>query len=211
MQARIERLGRQRPAQFKTIWAEIGFCFSLLASMVMAVSSIPCPNLCRYSPLTNWVGIFCQRFQRDSTDSGNRSRHPCPVTDMASECVLVDHGGFFITLWPPRRHLRWLRRLHVRADLVFPLVSNRRLQPQLSHVDFLPRSTGPWTRCILTCRGHAARKYLSPRAKEKPRIQSLWRLFAHGLLYRYFLRWTERTVFTLGLVFLDRVDITVPD
>lgn len=36
MQARIERLGRQRPAKFKTIWTEIGFCFSLLASMVMA-------------------------------------------------------------------------------------------------------------------------------------------------------------------------------
>ena len=37
MQARIERLGRERPAKFKTVWTEIGFCFSLLASMVMAV------------------------------------------------------------------------------------------------------------------------------------------------------------------------------
>ena len=39
MQARIERLGRERPAKFKTVWTEIGFCFSLLASMVMAVSN----------------------------------------------------------------------------------------------------------------------------------------------------------------------------
>ena len=62
MQARVERLGRQRPAKFKTIWAEIGFCFSLLTSMVTAVRIIPCPNLCQYSPLTNWVGIFCQWF-----------------------------------------------------------------------------------------------------------------------------------------------------
>ena len=36
MQARIEQLGRQRPVKFETKWTEIGFCFSLLASMVMA-------------------------------------------------------------------------------------------------------------------------------------------------------------------------------
>lgn len=39
-QARIERLGRQRPVKFRTVWTEIGFCFSLLASMVMAVRSV---------------------------------------------------------------------------------------------------------------------------------------------------------------------------
>ncbi len=40
MQARVERLGRERPAIFKTLWREVGFCFSLLASMVMAVSAV---------------------------------------------------------------------------------------------------------------------------------------------------------------------------
>lgn len=43
MQARIERLGRVRPAKFKTVWTEIGFCFSLLASMVMAVRNLFAP------------------------------------------------------------------------------------------------------------------------------------------------------------------------
>lgn len=33
----VEALGRQRPPIFKTIWAELGFCFSLVASMLMAV------------------------------------------------------------------------------------------------------------------------------------------------------------------------------
>ena len=33
----IEALGRQRPAVFGTIWSELGFCFSLVASMLMAV------------------------------------------------------------------------------------------------------------------------------------------------------------------------------
>lgn len=37
-QARIERLGRERPAKFKSMWAEIFFCYSILASQFMAVS-----------------------------------------------------------------------------------------------------------------------------------------------------------------------------
>lgn len=37
-EARIERLGRQRPEQFKTLWAEIGFVFSIVMSQVMTVS-----------------------------------------------------------------------------------------------------------------------------------------------------------------------------
>jgi hypothetical protein len=40
-EAEIERLGRQRPDAFRTPVAEIGFCFSLLASMFMAVSALP--------------------------------------------------------------------------------------------------------------------------------------------------------------------------
>jgi hypothetical protein len=38
--ARIERLGRQRPEQFKTLWAEIGFVFSIVMSQVITVSLI---------------------------------------------------------------------------------------------------------------------------------------------------------------------------
>lgn len=34
----VEFLGRQRPAVFKSQWSELGFCFSLLGSMLMAVS-----------------------------------------------------------------------------------------------------------------------------------------------------------------------------
>jgi hypothetical protein len=37
-EARIERLGRQRPEKFKTLWAEIGFVFSIVMSQVMTVS-----------------------------------------------------------------------------------------------------------------------------------------------------------------------------
>ena len=39
-EADIERLGRQRPDAFRTLYAEVAFCFSLLASMFMAVSGL---------------------------------------------------------------------------------------------------------------------------------------------------------------------------
>ena len=38
-EARIERLGRERPGVFSTIWAEIGFIFSIAMSQILAVSS----------------------------------------------------------------------------------------------------------------------------------------------------------------------------
>lgn len=36
----LEKLGRQRPEAFRTAFAEIAFCFSLLASMFMAVREV---------------------------------------------------------------------------------------------------------------------------------------------------------------------------
>jgi hypothetical protein len=41
--ADVEKLGRQRPAVFATIWAELGFIAALLGSMLMAVSAPSCP------------------------------------------------------------------------------------------------------------------------------------------------------------------------
>lgn len=38
-QERIERLGRERPAQFKSNWSEFTFCYSIIASQFMAVST----------------------------------------------------------------------------------------------------------------------------------------------------------------------------
>ena len=38
--ARIERMGRERPAQFKSFAAELAFCYSVIASQFMSVSSV---------------------------------------------------------------------------------------------------------------------------------------------------------------------------
>lgn len=40
MEARIERLGRERPQQFKSLWAEVVFVFSISMSQVLSVSLI---------------------------------------------------------------------------------------------------------------------------------------------------------------------------
>lgn len=40
-EVRLERLGRARPSKFKTVWAEVAFCYSIVASVFMAVSP-PC-------------------------------------------------------------------------------------------------------------------------------------------------------------------------
>lgn len=43
LEARLERLGRQRPEVFASVWAEIGFVFSISMSQVLSV--IPSSNL----------------------------------------------------------------------------------------------------------------------------------------------------------------------
>lgn len=41
LEARIERLGRERPEQFKSFWAECVFVFSIAMSQVLSVSHAP--------------------------------------------------------------------------------------------------------------------------------------------------------------------------
>ena len=40
IESRLERLGRQRPEVFESLWAEIGFVFSISMSQVLSVSSV---------------------------------------------------------------------------------------------------------------------------------------------------------------------------
>ena len=43
---RVERLGRERPPQFRSLWAEVLFVYSILASQFMAVSTLSrCPGV----------------------------------------------------------------------------------------------------------------------------------------------------------------------
>ena len=126
MQARVERLGRERPAIFKTLWREVGFCFSLLASMVMAVSAVFFGQL---SIATDHcvTGILRQRFQRYSAYAGHLPRHPVSISDLAGKRLLIDDWRVPSSFWSTRRHLRWLCSLYVRPGLVLHLVLHWRL------------------------------------------------------------------------------------
>jgi hypothetical protein len=42
-EARLDRLGRQRPEAFGSLWAEIGFVFSISMSQVLSVSHVVSP------------------------------------------------------------------------------------------------------------------------------------------------------------------------
>ena len=44
-EARLERLGRERPKIFKTAWAEIAFAYSIVASMMMSVCYVMSQSL----------------------------------------------------------------------------------------------------------------------------------------------------------------------
>ena len=44
-QARLDRLGRERPAKFKSFASELAFSYSIIASQFMAVS-LPLPQVC---------------------------------------------------------------------------------------------------------------------------------------------------------------------
>lgn len=46
LEAKIERLGRERPKQFKSLWAEIVFIFSMSMSQVLTVSHSPLFGVC---------------------------------------------------------------------------------------------------------------------------------------------------------------------
>ena len=54
-QARIERLGRERPAKFKSLGAELAFCYSIIASQFMAVciNGFHCRGMLETNLLTN--------------------------------------------------------------------------------------------------------------------------------------------------------------
>lgn len=59
-EVRIERLGRQRPEVFHSLWAEIGFVFSISMSQVLTVSSVNYSHFLIYlTDSDNGKGIFC--------------------------------------------------------------------------------------------------------------------------------------------------------
>lgn len=71
-EVRIERLGRQRPEVFKSLWAEIGFVFSISMSQVLTVSSFnkKIYLLVHLTDSDSGKGILCFWFHSHTAHSG---------------------------------------------------------------------------------------------------------------------------------------------
>lgn len=80
-EARLERLGRQRPEVFESVWSEIGFVFSICMSQILTVC-LSYPNI-SIQALIN-TGIFCFWVHCHSTHSCDGSSYPGCVVNMAS-------------------------------------------------------------------------------------------------------------------------------
>lgn len=93
--ARIERLGRQRPDVFSSLWAEVGFVFSISMSQVLSVSVPHLPDevmqQLQCSLLTSTItGILRIRLYCHLTHISHRSRHSLSIFHMACQRILFD-------------------------------------------------------------------------------------------------------------------------
>ena len=80
-QAHIERLGRERPVKFKSLGAELAFCYSVIASQFMAVSlaykSWP------FVKCSHAAGILCIWIQPHPSHIDDKARYPTSLSSMA--------------------------------------------------------------------------------------------------------------------------------
>jgi hypothetical protein len=109
----VEKLGRQRPEVFKSIWAELGFGFSVFCSMLMAVSSIShdhrsISHHCSMQTLTS-SGILRQWISCYPSTISRRTQYPSCITNMAFKRLLPHHRSHASTYGPSKRYV-W--RIH---------------------------------------------------------------------------------------------------
>lgn len=92
-EVRIERLGRQRPEVFKSLWAEIGFVFSISMSQVLTVSSFKKIDfLVHLTDPDSGKGILCFWLHSHTAHPGQHSRNTISLGDMARQRFFAHSG-----------------------------------------------------------------------------------------------------------------------
>lgn len=104
LQRRIERLGRERPKQFKTLWAEVAFVFSIAMSQVLSVSTSLLAT-CLYLTV---IGILRLWLYSRAPLCRYRSRHASRINYLACLSLFPRHRCISADIWPSRGHVRWL-------------------------------------------------------------------------------------------------------
>lgn len=104
-EARIERLGRERPAVFKSLWAEIAFVFSISMSQVLSVrvilppasTSNTCRNTLSLASLSSSPPSSTDLTSQQHLASGPPrpspwpSQHACSCSAVWETCMVVIH------------------------------------------------------------------------------------------------------------------------
>ena len=186
-EARIERLGRQRPEVFDSVWSEIGFVFSIAMSQVLTV----CPSIFRASMLLTLSGILCLRLYCHSSHVGKRLTYTIGIGNMAGQCLLLNTCVFPFSFWSSRRHVWSMPCLCWRTHVAHYLEFNHRLFEERDHVELLSCSGWSWISCFSSIVCHAIGKYLSAWPEEEPGIQHIRIRRRRGILHRHLFCWSD--------------------
>lgn len=89
VEERINRLGRQRPEVFTSMWAEIGFVFSISMSQVISVRLLSVSQL---NVPDKSTGILCVRIYCNSANSSKGFRYPSSIFHMACKRFFAHVG-----------------------------------------------------------------------------------------------------------------------
>lgn len=201
---RIERLGRQRPEVFKSLWAEIGFVFSISMSQVLTVSFVLIFNLLICSADSDsGEGVFCFWLHSYIAHSGQKPGYTIGLRDMARQRFFAHPGllspGF-------RSFVRYVWRVSSicrRFHLACFVESDRRIFHQSYNAQFLSGPTRPRSGNVSTFQCSSHRYHISTRTAEEFGLRNLWSMCSTGIFRGNFLRWVNSRVHTLGLVVLD--------
>ena len=136
-EARIARLGRERPAQFKSAWSELGFLLSVFTAQIMAVSLLRTANLQHITDSIpkprSWLitsGIFHIGIHDPPPHPGFLLEPLLNLHNMACNILHLNVRRLVPPLRSPLRPLFITPHLYLRSRLVLHLVPHRLLLPQ---------------------------------------------------------------------------------
>lgn len=205
-EATIGQLGRQRPACFTSLRAEVMFCFSIMMSQILAVSSFLSHLIRKLIPI-HLSGIFRVRLQRSHTDSDRIAAHPQRILNMARHCPFTRCDIDSSHLWPSFRHVWWIYSIHRRRGLAHDHIDYLRAIPNMADACRLPSSARSCSCSSTSIWNHDSRSHIPTRATEEPRFQHLRSLRGIRILRGNLLRRCQQPVSQLEMVLFFRCDL----
>lgn len=121
LEVRLERLGRERPACFKSTWQEAGFVFSIAMSQVLAVTTTP--FLIPTKSANRETGIFCFGLYCYVTNYRQGIGYPSRQIHLARRSILSRRCRLLARLRTFRRYVWRVSNLRSRHGLAYCLVT----------------------------------------------------------------------------------------